>query len=78
MTKGISQKSFAMQSAIDSTFRTLSIHPELWAQTIRPEDTCDLRLNKITHLRAAIAAGIYCVSSADLAEKLIDHLRNNA
>lgn len=78
MKKSVSQKilAFPTQPATSSDLRTLSIHPDLWAHTIRPEDTCDLRLNKIAHLRAAIATGIYRVSSDDLAEKLIAHLRN--
>jgi len=69
---------FPTQSVPGWTHSTLSIHPDPWADAIRPADARDLRLNKIAHLRATIAAGIYRVSSATLAEKLMDHMRNNA
>jgi len=56
----------------------VAIHPDLWAETIRPTDDRDLQLEKIAGLRAAIAAGTYRVSTANLAEKLIHHMRENA
>ena len=61
-----------------STQPSVSIHPDLWADTIRPTDSRDMRLDKIAALRAAVAVGTYRVSSADLAEKLIHHIRGNA
>jgi anti-sigma28 factor (negative regulator of flagellin synthesis) len=66
---------FPAQSAVQPT---VSIHPDLWADAIRPTDNRDLRLDKIAALRAAIAAGAYRVSATDLAEKLIEHMRENA
>jgi len=67
--------SFPARSA---TKPTVSIHSDLWADTIRPTDSRDMRLDKIAALRAAIAAGTYRVSSANLAEKVISHMRGNA
>jgi len=55
----------------------VTIHPDLWAETTRPTDIRDLRLDRIAGLRAAIAAGTYRVSAANLAEKLIHHMRSN-
>jgi anti-sigma28 factor (negative regulator of flagellin synthesis) len=79
MKKNVSQITLTSNtlSATGLALSTFSIHPAPWAATIRPTDACDLRFNKIAHLRATIAAGIYRVSSATLAEKLIDHMRNN-
>jgi len=67
--------SFPARSAIQPS---VSIHHDLWTDTIRPTDSRDLRLDKIAALRAAVAVGTYRVSSADLAEKLIHHIRGNA
>ena len=77
MKKTDSQKalSFPTQSVNE---HAISIHPNLWADTIRPTDARDFRLDKIVALRAAIAAGTYRVSAADIAEKLIHHMRKNA
>jgi len=55
---------------------TVSIHPDLWAEIIRPTDAGDLRLDRIAELRSAINAGTYRVSAAGLAEKLMDHMRS--
>ena len=60
------------------SFPALCIRPGLWAETIRPADLRDLRLDKIATLRAAIAAGTYKVSASDLADKLLTHMREDA
>jgi len=56
----------------------VSIHPDQWAEAIRPTDDRDLRLEKIAALRTAIDAGTYRISSASIAEKLIHHMRDDA
>jgi anti-sigma28 factor (negative regulator of flagellin synthesis) len=61
-----------------TTAITVSIHPDLWAEAVRPTSLRDLRLGKIADLREAIASGAYCVSAADLAGKLIQHMCTNA